>query len=323
MTSHNKITPVGVMRDIDPLSWRSITSQRRRLEQARQRQPPVAAKTSKPRPARRAFAAAIQHLINRYQPTNPGIPPPVTIDTDHYGACILWREQIETFAAYLTRTTPDGQRQARWIGTRPAQYPTTHSLTETLAAHGITIDLATSDQIRGYQQQIGDVIGPCRITGTRHPNGTHTLAAVTPKGQVQVLAPAPERDQRSHRFGPPPAHLTWGPNQPDGSVETARIILDYTDATTRTAKRLFHDAHELSTTTIQHWPPALTITVADIHHWTQNRTPITHANPAADDPAMTPKPDATHSPGNRATDPAHPVPGQRPPKRRPPIQHEL
>jgi hypothetical protein len=203
------------------------------------------------------------------------MPTPVTVYAGRYEAAIIWRTEIETFAAYITKTNPAGELQAVWLGTHPAQYPTIHSLAEALNAYGIGLDPASRTLANNYQQDIWNHTGPCKIVGTRDPNRNHQLAIVTPKGKTQPIAPAPQRDQRSAAFGPP-TPLTWGPENHQGNLETARCILDYTDSTTRTPQQLFNDARELAVTTIRNLPPNYTIDLADLHHWTTTRKPVTH-----------------------------------------------
>jgi hypothetical protein len=186
----------------------------------------------------------------------------------------MWRDDIETFAAYLLTTDEHGHLDSEWVGTHSAQYPTVDSLAQALDASGNGLDPTSHDLAHSYQLQIWDRIGPCALTGTRHNDGRHHLTIVTPNGQQRPLRPTAERDDRSTAFGPP-AQLAWGATGA-GALETARCILEYTGSTTRTPNELFNDARALTIASIQHWPPHVTINVADIHQWASTRNPIPH-----------------------------------------------
>jgi hypothetical protein len=191
-----------------------------------------------------------------------------------YQGAIVWREDVETFAAYLVRTTPEGELRTVWHGEHPGQFPTVESLAEALDAYGIGLDPVSYDLARSYQQAIWDTIGSCTIAATRRDDGSHHLTIHTPSGQTQDLAPATERDDRSAAFGPP-AELSWGSTSP-GALETARCLLEYTGSTTRNPQQLFDDARSLVITNIRRWPPNLTLSVANLHRWANARNPVDH-----------------------------------------------
>ncbi len=284
MSSVNKIRPTGVMEGINPLSLRSIESQRARLErqQAKAAAPPRERAYRWPRPP--AISAALAQIIRRYEPQNPAPPPPIAAYAGRFEAAVMWREDVETFAVHLTHTAPDGERQARWIGTHPAHYPTIESLAQTLDAHGIGLDRASLTLAQDYQRDVWAAAGACTITGIQTPDGHHHLAAVTPNGQILSLAPHPERDDRSQAFGPNANPCRWGYGDPAGALETARIVLDYTESTLRTETQLFDDARSLAVTSVTRWPPDVAVSVADLHRWTHThqRIPARATSPAID-----------------------------------------
>jgi hypothetical protein len=178
--------------------WRARRT-RRHTSHTQRTQPPTPRTRHWPK-HRQAVSAAIHELLSHYR-TPVDLPEPVTGYAGRYEAVILWRDNIETFAAYITKTNHNGQLEAVWLGTHPAQYPTIDSLSEALTNYGISLDPATLNLARSYQNDIWTTIGSCRITGTKTPDGTHHLAITTPNGQTTPIAPAPERDQRSTPFG--------------------------------------------------------------------------------------------------------------------------
>ncbi len=354
--STNTIRPYGVMADIDPLGWGTITQQRRRLERKRERQ----ARRQRPRapktrrwPQRMAPSQALRRLIAGHQPANPSMPVPVSVYAGRYEAGIMWREDVETFAAYLTDTNPAGEREARWVGSHPGQYPTVESLAEALNAYAVGIDRGSLAVAQTYQRAVWAVAGSCHLAGTHLPDGRAPLAVITPKGNVQPIGPAPQRDHRSMPFGQP-TPLAWGQEgNPRGALETARIVLDYTDSTTRNDDQLFDDARTFAVTIVRRWPPTFSVAIADIHTWSRTRAPITvltsgtpidrlltnppPATVPVPSPARPPHPEtvqlrsgptltevtaATLANAVDLTD-GRPAPIQRPPKRRPPIAREL
>ncbi len=119
----------------------------------------------------------------------------------------MWREDVETFAAQLALVHADGGRQARWFGAYAAQYPTVESLAQALAAHGVGLDHASLAVVQHYQRDVWDAFGACAISGVHAAEGQRRLAAVTPRGRMLTLGPAPQRDRRSHEFGPPIAEV--------------------------------------------------------------------------------------------------------------------
>ncbi|MGF1599751.1 MAG: hypothetical protein ACFCVK_23030 [Acidimicrobiales bacterium] len=352
MASVSRITPTGVMADIDPLGWRSVTSQRARLERQRQQDQQPAARRQQPRAAKtrrwpqpRAFTNRFAQLVAGHHPREPRLPAPVTAYAGRYETAIVWREDTETFAAFLTDTNRAGELEARWIGAHPAQYPTVESLAEALNAYGVGLDQGSLALAQSYQHQVWATIGACHLTGTTLDHNRPILAVITPNGQIQPLAPAPQRDRRSLIFGPP-ATPTWGPHtNARGTLETARIVLDYTDSTTRTDNQLFNDARTLAITTIRHWPATFTVSIAALHTWTRTRNPIPvattgqpiehlHTNPPPQPQrAPTPGPpphtaivdlhagptlhEVTAATLSHTTNTSPPPPTGRPPKRRP------
>lgn len=283
----SRISPTGVMADIDPLGWGSVTGQRARLERRQKRDAERMARRQRPRgprtrrwPPASAFSERFRQLIAAHRPIAPQMPAPVGVYAGRYESAIMWREDTETFAAYLTDTNRAGELEARWVGTHPAQYPTVESLAEALAAYGVGLDQGSLALAEHYQQQIWATAGACHIAGTTVGGGQAALAVVTPKGQVQPLVPAPQRDSRSLAFGPV-AVCAWGENNGRGALEAARILLDYTDSTTRTDNQLFHDARTLAATTLRHLPPTFSISLADLHTWSRTRSPIPVATAGA------------------------------------------
>ena len=331
MSSRSNIRPSGVMEGIDPFSWRSISSQRARLDRQRDHAEQAQTETKPqrsrshhwPRPA--AFSDAISALLGRYEPTGAGAPTPVPAYAGRFEAVVMWREDVETFAAQLALLHADGGRQARWFGAYAAQYPTVESLAQALAAHGVGLDHASLAVVQNYQRDVWDAFGACAISGVHAAEGQRRLAAVTPRGRVLTLGPAPQRDRRSHEFGPPVATCRWGQGDAAGALETARIVLEYSESTLRTGTQLFNDARALAVTGVRHWPPDFAVSMADIHLWTHTRSPVVAQ---VDCPAI----GHLHNYGHAAepsehTAPAAPEsarpPATRPPVRRPPVSLAL
>lgn len=331
MSSTSNIRPTGVMEGIDPFSWRSISSQRARLDRERAQAEQGQAEKKPPRsrahrwPRLPAFSDAISGLLGRYEPTEAAVPAPVPAYAGRFEAVVMWREDVETFAAHLALVHPDGGRLARWFGAHPAQYPTVESLAQALEAHGSGLDHASLAVAQHYQRDLWDALGACAIAGVHTADGQRRLAAVTPRGQVLPLGPAPQRDRRSHAFGPPVATCRWGQGEAVGALETARIVLEYTEATLRTGTQLFNDARALAVTGVQHWPPDFAVSVADLHRWTHTGSRVVAQ---VDCPAI----GHLHNHGRaaetsehtatRAPEPARP-PATRPPVRRPSVSLAL
>jgi hypothetical protein len=229
-----------------------------------------------PRPLTRTARRAIDSLASIRD-----LPPPVGVYAGRYQGAIVWREDVETFAACLVRTTSEGELRTVWHGEHPGQFPTVESLAEALDAYGLGLDPVSYDLARSYQQAVWDRVGSCAIAATRRDDGSHHLTIHTPSGHTQDLAPATERDDRSAAFGPP-TDLAWGSTSP-GALETARCLLEYTGSTTRTPQQLFDDARSLTLTNIRRWPQNLTVNVADLHNWAGTRHQVPHQ---AIDPAV-------------------------------------
>lgn len=280
MAYDNRIRPVGVLADLDPLGRGTIAQQRARLERKRERerrrqvrrQRPRAAKTHR-WPVGRAFSDRFRRLLNGHRPTVSALPPPVGVYAGRYEAGIVWREDVETFAAYLTQTTPAGELEARWVGAHTAQYPTVDSLAAALDAYGVGLDPGSLALARTYQRAVWAAVGPCHLAGISASDGRIVLAAVTPSGTIRPLVPSPQRDRRSMPFGPP-AGCAWGQGSARGALETARLVLDYVDSTTRSDEQLFHDARTLAVRDVSTWPAAFSISVADLYAWTNTRAAI-------------------------------------------------
>lgn len=330
MSSTSNIRPTGVMEGIDPFSWRSISSQRARLDHQR-------AKAEETQPENRpeprahrwprlpAFSDAISALIGRYKAADPGAPPPVPAYAGRFEAVVLWREDVETFAAHLALVHPDGGRHARWFGVHPAQYPTVESLAQALDAHGVGLDHASLAVAQHYQRDVWDVFGACAIVGVNAVSDQRQLGAVTPRGQVLPLAPALQRDQRSEAFGPAVAPCRWGQGDAAGALETARIVLDYADSTLRTSAQLFNDARALAITVVQRWPPDFAVSVADVHLWTHAQARVVAL---ADGPAIgylqrRMEAAGMSEPGRSTSRELAVPPTARPPVRRPPLSITL
>lgn len=282
--STSNIRPTGIMAGVDPFSWRRISKQRERLDRDRAERDGVPVSTVRHNPSRRPFSAAFRRLIAGHRTTNRDLPPPVSVFAGRFEAAIIWREDIETFAAYLTDTNWAGQLEARWIGLSPAQYPTIHSLAEALDAFGIGLDPGSRNLAEAYQTDVWAVAGACAIAGIRGVGGRWLLAAVTPHGQAQPMAPSPERDRRSWPFGPTVPDCTWGENGSRGALETARIVLDYVDSTIRSDQRLFHDGREFAMNVVRQWPLQFSVSVAEVQSWSHHRSRVVHGTwgPAVD-----------------------------------------
>lgn len=330
MSSTSNIRPTGVMEGIDPFSWRSISSQRARLDRQRA-QAEEAQRERKPKsrshrwPRLPIFSDAISGLLGRYEAMDSAAPAPVPAYAGRFEAVVLWREDVETFAAHLALVHPDGGRQARWFGAHPAQYPTVESLAQALEAHGVGLDHASLVVAQHYQREVWDALGACAIAGVHTADGQRRLAAVTPRGRVLPLGPAPQRDRRSEAFGPTAAPCRWGQGDAAGALETARIVLDYTESTLRTDTQLFNDARALAVSAVQRWPPDFAVSVADVRLWTHTRARVMASaeSPAivalrSQIPAAQPAEAVAAGVGAPATPPA-----ARPPVRRSPISLTL
>ena len=274
MMWQSSISPTSVSRDIDPLSLRGIESQRRRLEakRIRKRTP----KTCR-WPRRKAISARLRTLIQSHKPENPRLPPPVSIYAGRFEAALIWREDVETFGAYLTDTNPASELEARWFGQTPGQYPTVESLAEALAAFDVGMDDASAALAKSYQNRVWEAVGPCHLAGIRQEDGAHEMAIVTPQGRVQPLIAEAERSERSERFGPV-SDFGWGEDDPRGALETARAVLDYVDSTGRTSNELFDAAREFSQTSVRNWPAEFAVSVSEVHGWSWSRSLVVHRN---------------------------------------------
>ena len=286
MAYDNRIRSVGVLADLDPLGRGTIAQQRARLERKQERERRRQARRQRPRAAKthrwptgRRFTERFRQLLDGHQPTVPALPPPVGVYAGRYEAGIVWREDIETFAAYLTQTTAAGELEARWVGAHSAQYPTVDSLAAALDAYGVGLDPGSLALARTYQRAVWAAVGPCHLAGIE-ADGRSILTAVTPNGRIRPLVPSPQRDRRSMPFGPPAA-CAWGHGSARGALETARIVLDYVDSTTRSDDQLFRDARTLAVGAVSTWPAAFSISVADVHAWTTTRAVIPVASAGA------------------------------------------
>lgn len=305
--STSNIRPTGIMADVDPFSWRRISKQRDRLDRQRAEREGAPAAAPDRNESGRAFSAGFRRLIAGHRTANRELPPPVSVFVGRFEAAVIWREDLETFAAYLTDTNRAGQLEARWVGTSPAQYPTVHGLAEALDALGIGLDPGSRNLALAYQTDVWGAAGACALAGTGGPGGRWLLAAVTPHGQLQPIAPALERDRRSWPFGPTVPACTWGEIGSRGALETARIVLDYVDSTVRSDEQLFHDAREFAMNVVRQWPTQFSVSVADIQSWSRHRSRVVlrTSGPAVDGlrrhlVAQT-RPVATTSPQRRQT----------------------
>jgi hypothetical protein len=270
------VIPLMAMVGVGTAGWRvgrwavgaDVNRPTENVERTRRRAAP-----SRRWPSTRQLGETARRLVEQAIEKGRDLPPPVGVYAGRYRGAIVWRPDVGTFAAYLTRTTENGEHREAWVGDHPAQYPTVESLTEALAARGLGLDSTSADLARSYQQAVWDRIGSCTVVGTRLDDGSHRLTIHNPHGQTLQISPA-DRDDRSAAFGPP-ADLAWGSTGP-GALETARCLLEYTNSTTRDPRELFDDARSLAITAIRDWPPDVAIDVADLHHWTHTRHRLTH-----------------------------------------------
>ncbi len=155
------------------------------------------------------------------------MPPPVRIVAGELDGHAFWDEQCQTFAVSLdvfergVAPAHDGPPSAFMPstvrhGTRFAQFITTDSLANHLAAVGLGLDAASLQALCHLGREVSCRLGDAEFVGFTAPGIRHHLYLKTPAGVMVAMRPTLDH---------PDHDLRWGDTS-EATVETARLLCE-------------------------------------------------------------------------------------------------